>query len=51
VKRRFSGKIKKGRVVRSGKHRGVVLPAGRKVKLTVSRGPKPKAHGKPKGRH
>ena len=51
VKRSFSGKIKKGRVVRSGKHRGVVLPTGSKVKLTVSRGPKPKAHGKTKGHH
>jgi uncharacterized repeat protein (TIGR01451 family) len=51
VKRSFSGKIKKGRVVRSGKHRGVVLPAGSKVKLTVSRGPKQTSHGKPKGRH
>jgi uncharacterized repeat protein (TIGR01451 family) len=51
VKHRFSGKIKKGRVVRGGKHRGVVLPAGSKVNLTVSRGAKPKVHHKSKGRH
>jgi uncharacterized repeat protein (TIGR01451 family) len=54
VKRRFNGKVKKGRVVRSGKHRGVLLPAGSKVKLTVSRGPKHKSHEghlSPKGSH
>lgn len=33
-----SSKIKKGRVIRGGKHRGAVLPAGSKVKLVVSRG-------------
>jgi uncharacterized repeat protein (TIGR01451 family) len=51
VKRRFSGKIKKGKVVRSGKRRGVVLPTGTKVKLTVSKGPKPEGHHKNKSRH
>lgn len=51
VKRRFSGKIKKGKVVRSGKRRGAVLPAGTKVKLTVSRGEKPQRHHKAKARH
>jgi uncharacterized repeat protein (TIGR01451 family) len=52
VKRRFSGKIKKGKVVRSGKHRGVLLPGGTKVKLIVSKGEKQhKNHQKPKGKH
>jgi uncharacterized repeat protein (TIGR01451 family) len=52
VQRRFSKKIKKGRVIRSGKHRGTKLPPGAKVKLTVSRGPKPQhpqGHSNPKG--
>ncbi|HEV2858593.1 MAG TPA: PASTA domain-containing protein [Solirubrobacterales bacterium] len=52
VKRRFNGKIKKGKVVRSGKRRGVLLPAGSKVKLIVSKGEKQhKNHQKPKGKH
>jgi uncharacterized repeat protein (TIGR01451 family) len=52
VKRRFNGKIKKNRVIRSGKRRGVVLPAGTKVKLIVSKGEKQqKGHQKPKGSH
>ncbi|HEX6665618.1 MAG TPA: PASTA domain-containing protein [Solirubrobacterales bacterium] len=40
VKRRFSGKVKKGKVIRAAKGRGSLLPPGSKVKLTVSRGPK-----------
>lgn len=44
VKHRFSGKVKKGRVIRSGKHRGAKLHPGAKVKLTVSNGPKPSHH-------
>jgi uncharacterized repeat protein (TIGR01451 family) len=40
VSRRFSGKAKEGKVVRGGKSRGKVLPAGSKVKLVVSRGSK-----------
>lgn len=40
VSRRFNGKTKEGKVVRGGKNRGKVLPAGSKVKLVVSRGPK-----------
>lgn len=40
VSRRFSGKIKEDKVVRSGKSARKVLPAGSKVKLVVSRGPK-----------
>lgn len=44
VAHRSSGKIKKGRVIRGGKHRGAKLPAGSKVKLVVSRGAKHKAH-------
>jgi len=40
VSRRFSGKVKEGKVIRSGKRRGKVLPAGSKVKLVVSRGPR-----------
>jgi uncharacterized repeat protein (TIGR01451 family) len=44
VQHRFSKKIKKGRVIRSSKHRGKRLPPGAKVKLTVSRGPKPQHH-------
>ncbi len=39
VSRRYSGKVKEGKVIRIGK-RGKVLPAGSKVKLVVSRGPK-----------
>lgn len=39
VKRRFSGKAE-GKVIRGGKNRGKVLPAGSKVKLIVSKGPK-----------
>lgn len=40
VIRRFSGKIKEGKVIRSAKRRGKALPAGSKVKLIVSLGPK-----------
>jgi len=40
VARRYSGKIKEDKVVRGGKNRGKVLPAGSKVKLVVSRGSK-----------
>lgn len=39
VKRRFSGKAE-GKVIRGGKKRGKALPAGSKVKLIVSKGPK-----------
>jgi uncharacterized repeat protein (TIGR01451 family) len=53
VAHRFSRKVKKGRVIRGAKHRGSKLKTGSKVKLTVSKGPKPvhkthrnsKAHG------
>jgi beta-lactam-binding protein with PASTA domain len=51
VTRRFSRKVKKGRVVRAGTHRGTVLPVGSKVKLSVSRGAKHKGHHKSKGAH
>lgn len=40
VKRRYNGKVKKGKVIRGGKARGKLLPAGSKVKLVVSKGPK-----------
>lgn len=40
VSRRFNGKVDAGRVIRSGKRRGKVLPAGSKVKVVVSRGSK-----------
>jgi uncharacterized repeat protein (TIGR01451 family) len=40
VSLRFSGKVKEGKVIRSRKGRGKVLPAGSKVKLVVSLGPK-----------
>jgi len=40
VSRRYSGKVKEGKVLVPGKRRGKVLPAGSKVKLVVSRGPK-----------
>lgn len=51
VSHRYSNKTK-GKVIRGGKSRGKVLKAGSRVKLTVSSGPKPSAHGKttkPKG--
>jgi uncharacterized repeat protein (TIGR01451 family) len=51
VTHRYSGKVKKGRLIRGGRHRGTVLPAGSKVKLSVSRGAKHKGHHKPKGTH
>lgn len=38
VVRRFNGKIKERKVIRGGKNRGKVLPAGSKVKLVVSKG-------------
>ena len=40
VSYRFSGKAKEGKVIRGSKNRGKLLPAGRKVKLVVSQGPK-----------
>jgi uncharacterized repeat protein (TIGR01451 family) len=46
VRRRYSGKVKEGKVIRSGRSRGKVLPAGSKVKLVVSRGPKEEGQGK-----
>jgi uncharacterized repeat protein (TIGR01451 family) len=49
VTRRYNGKFNEGKVVRGGKTRGKVLPAGTKVKLTVSRGDKPEGQGKSKG--
>lgn len=49
VTRRNSRKVGKGRVIGGAKKAGAVLPAGTKVKLTVSRGAKHKAHRKPKG--
>jgi uncharacterized repeat protein (TIGR01451 family) len=49
VARRYSGKVKEGKVVRTGKRRGKVLPAGSKVKLTVSRGAKPEGDDKARG--
>jgi uncharacterized repeat protein (TIGR01451 family) len=52
VSRRFSGKLKKKKVIRGGKSRGQVLPAGSKVKLVVSRGSKQAGQGKStKGQH
>jgi uncharacterized repeat protein (TIGR01451 family) len=55
VGRRYSRKAK-GKVIRAGQRRSVVLPAGSKVRLVVSRGPKQsgpgkshKAQHKPKG--
>lgn len=44
VAHRHSNKIKKGRVIRGGKHRGAKLRAGSKIKLVVSSGPKEKSH-------
>jgi len=41
VSRRYSSKVKEGKVIRAGKPRGKLLKTGTKVKLTVSRGPKP----------
>ncbi|HEX5989162.1 MAG TPA: PASTA domain-containing protein [Solirubrobacterales bacterium] len=40
VKHRFNGKVKEDKVIRGGKKRGKLLPAGSKVKLIVSDGPK-----------
>jgi uncharacterized repeat protein (TIGR01451 family) len=51
VTHRYSRKVKKGRVVRGGRHRGTALPAGSKVKLSVSRGAKHKRHHLSKGSH
>lgn len=39
VVRRSNGKVDEGKVIRGGKPRGKVFPAGRKVKLIVSSGP------------
>jgi uncharacterized repeat protein (TIGR01451 family) len=51
VTRRESKKAK-GKVIRTGKHRGKLLPPGSKVKLIVSRGPEQEAQGKSdKGQH
>jgi len=41
VTRRYSDKVKEGKVIRASKTRGKLLPAGSKVKLVVSEGPKP----------
>jgi uncharacterized repeat protein (TIGR01451 family) len=53
VKHHRSRKVKKGRVIRGGKHRGTVLAVGTKVNLTVSSGAKHKHghHHKAKGTH
>jgi len=40
VKRSFSGKVKKGRVIKQGPKPGKVLPAGGKVRITISKGKK-----------
>lgn len=40
VVRRYSGKVKKGKVIRPRPRSGKVLPAGSKVKLVVSKGAK-----------
>jgi len=40
VVRRYSGKVNKGKLVRTGPRPGKVLPAGSQVKLIVSRGAK-----------
>lgn len=51
VVRRDSKKVK-GKVIRSGKSRGKLLPPGSKVKLVVSRGAKQEGQGKSnKGQH
>lgn len=44
VSLRYSGKVKEGKVIRGSKSRGKALPAGSKVKLVVSRGPKAGSH-------
>lgn len=44
VAHKHSTEVKKGRVIRGGKHRGAKLRAGSKVKLVVSSGPKQKGH-------
>lgn len=48
VSRRYSGKVKKGKVVRTGRRTGKVLPVGTEIKLTVSKGPKPESDRKAK---
>jgi hypothetical protein len=48
VTRRYSGKVKKGKVVRIGRRPGKVLPVSSKVNLTVSLGPKPDGQRKAK---
>jgi uncharacterized repeat protein (TIGR01451 family) len=45
ISHRYSSKAK-GKVIRGSKSRGKVLPAGTKVKLVVSSGPKPAGVGK-----
>jgi uncharacterized repeat protein (TIGR01451 family) len=45
VKHRNSDKVKKGRVIRGGKHGGTKLPAGSKVDLAVSSGAKHEKRG------
>jgi uncharacterized repeat protein (TIGR01451 family) len=47
---RYNPKVKKGRVIRVAKKAGKSLPAGTKVNLTVSTGPKRHKAGKPKHR-
>jgi uncharacterized repeat protein (TIGR01451 family) len=44
VKHRHNAKVKKGKVIRGAKKRGTALPAGTKVALTVSSGPKAARH-------
>jgi uncharacterized repeat protein (TIGR01451 family) len=44
VKHRHNAKVKKGKVIRGAKKRGTALPAGTKVNLTVSSGPKAARH-------
>lgn len=48
VTRRYSKKVKKGRVIRTSRRAGKVLPVGTEVKLTVSKGPKPDKRRKAK---
>lgn len=49
VTRVYRAKVKKGKVIRGGNAQGTKLPAGTKVKLSVSRGAKPA--DKAKGKH
>ena len=40
IRRRFNSKVAEGKVIRGSKKRGKAFPAGKKVKLTLSLGPK-----------